>query len=363
LVSCSAEFSSSLPDEIVIALSDLVKSMNCYYRNLIEGHNTHPIDIELALKGDYSLNTKKRNLQLEAKAHIDVQRWIDNGNLLGRSVDADGICEIHKRFCEQLPEELLTITEPETGKKETVIPGSFRDKDVKVGVHIPISPGAISRFMKRFEQVYGKLSKSESIIAIAAAHHRLLWIHPFLDGNGRVARLMSHATLLETLKTKGIWSIARGLARNVNKYKEHLARCDSIRHSDLDGRGNLSESELIKFTQFFLETCIDQVKFMQQLVKPNKLINRILIWVESEIRDGNLPSKSDRILETILYRGELKRSEIANILDVSERHARRTVSALIKSGAIKSETTRTPLKIAFPSELASQWMPGLFPEY
>jgi Fic family protein len=36
-----------------------------------------------------------------------------------------------------------------------------------------------------------------------------LWIHPFLDGNGRVARLMSHAMLLEALGTGGIWSIAR----------------------------------------------------------------------------------------------------------------------------------------------------------
>ena len=62
--------------------------------------------------------------------------------------------------------------------------------------------------------------------AAAAAHHRLLWIHPFLDGNGRVARLMSHAMLLDTLESGGVWSIARGLARNVAAYKGHLAACD-----------------------------------------------------------------------------------------------------------------------------------------
>jgi Fic family protein len=44
-------------------------------------------------------------------------------------------------------------------------------------------------------------------------HHRLVWIHPFLDGNGRVARLMSHAQFLSLLGTGGVWSMARVLSR------------------------------------------------------------------------------------------------------------------------------------------------------
>ena len=55
-----------------------------------------------------------------------------------------------------------------------------------------------------------------------AAHHRLTWIHPFLDGNGRVARLMSHATLLDALHTGAAWSLARGLAHNVAAYKGRM---------------------------------------------------------------------------------------------------------------------------------------------
>ena len=55
--------------------------MNCYYSNLIEGHNTHPVDIERALAGDYSTDPEKRDLQLEAKAHIAVQKWIDEGGM------------------------------------------------------------------------------------------------------------------------------------------------------------------------------------------------------------------------------------------------------------------------------------------
>ena len=60
---------------------------------------------------------------------------------------------------------------------------------------------------------------------------------------------MSHATLLDALDTGAVWSIARGLARNVNDYKGHLAACDLPRRNDLDGRGNLSEENLAAFTK------------------------------------------------------------------------------------------------------------------
>src|SRR5580698_1139818 len=92
----SAGFRRSLPPSLLTSLANLVRAMNCYYSNLIEGHDTHPIDIELALKNDYSQDACKRDLQLEAKAHIHVQEWIDDGGLKGgRALTRDGICEIH----------------------------------------------------------------------------------------------------------------------------------------------------------------------------------------------------------------------------------------------------------------------------
>ena len=362
LAAHSAGFRRSLPEGVLTALADLVRAMNCYYSNLIEGHDTHPVDIERALKNDYSANSEKRNLQLEAKAHIAVQQWIDEDGLRGRTVSADGICEIHGRFCELLPEELLWVENPDNGARMRVIPGALRERDVRVGQHIAVSPGALPRFFTQFERTYSGLGKAETIIAAAAAHYRLLWIHPFLDGNGRVARLMSHSMLLEVLDTGGIWSIARGLARNVRSYKSHLAQCDLPRRNDLDGRGNLSEENLVSFTRFFLETCLDQVKFMEELVQPDRLRDRILLWVEEEIRADALPQKAGRILEAILYRGELPRGDAPELLGASDRHSRRVVAALIERGVVVSESTRAPLRLAFSAKLASRWMPGLFPE-
>jgi Fic family protein len=358
----SAGFRRSLPESLLVSLAGLVRSMNCYYSNLIEGHDTHPIDIERALMGEYSKDAKKRDLQLEAKAHIKVQQWIDDGGLKGRAVTADSIRETHRRFCELLPDDLLWVEDPTTKERIKVIPGELRHREVAVGLHIPVSPPAVPRFLHRFEEVYGRLGKTETILATAAAHHRLAWIHPFLDGNGRVARLMSHATLLEALDTGAVWSIARGLARNVDTYKMHLAACDQTRRNDLDGRGHLSEENLVEFTRFFLTTCLDQVAFMEGLMQPQQLRARILLWTEEEIRLDRLPPKSGAILEAVLYRGELPRGDTASIVGTGERQARRVVSALIERGVLLSGSSRAPLRLAFPATLAARWMPGLFPD-
>jgi Fic family protein len=358
----AAGFRRSLPSGISVSLSELVRSMNCYYSNLIEGHNTHPVEIERALKGEYSDNIKKKNLQLEAKAHIAVQRWIDDGNLRGRVTTREGICEVHRRFCAELPKDLLWVEKSDTHERLPVVPGKFRHDDVAVGRHIPVSPGAIPRFMDRFEAVYTRLNKVESVLATAGAHHRLAWIHPFLDGNGRVARLMSHATLLETLDTGAIWSVARGLARNVATYKELLANCDRTRRNDLDGRGNLSEEALVDFTRFFLKTCIDQIDFMEKLIQPNELRTRIQLWAEEEARLKRINPKAGLLLDAILYRGEVPRGNVPQILGLSTRYSRDPVAELTQQGVVASETPYGPLRLVFTARLAPRWMPGLFPE-
>jgi Fic family protein len=257
---------------------------------------------------------------------------------------------------------MLFVEDPHTKERVPVVPGQLRTRDVEVGSHLAVSPGAVPRFLARFEQVYGRLGKADAIVSAAAAHHRVLWIHPFLDGNGRVARLMSHATLLEQLDTGAVWSVARGLARNVREYKQYLAACDVLRRNDLDGRGNLGEEALAEFTRFYLTTAIDQVKFMEGLMQPDRLRTRILLWAEEEIRLGVLPPQSSAILEAVLYRGELPRGDAPLTIGGSQRNARRIVAALIDKGVLASESSRAPLRLAFPAALAARWMPGLFPE-
>ncbi|MDT0635204.1 Fic family protein [Spectribacter hydrogenooxidans] len=362
LTARSSRLRHRLPGGLVRALAGLVRSMNCYYSNLIEGHDTHPVAIERALNDDFSVDPRQRDLQLEAKSHIAAQQWIDNGGLADRAACVEGLRELHRRFCEHLPKSLLVVEHPQTGKPLPVVPGNLRQHDVQVGRHVPISPGSLPRFLTRFEQVYGQVGRTEGVLAAACAHHRLLWLHPFLDGNGRVAHLMSYALLLDRLETGAIWSVARGLARNEGEYKARLMACDLERRNDLDGRGHLSEEALAEFVGFFLNVCLDQVDFMERLVEPAALTDRVVRWARDEIERGRLAPRSDRVLEAALYRGELPRGEVVDIAGVSERQARRVSRGLLDTGIVTAESTRAPLRLTFPAHLASRLMPGLFPE-
>ena len=164
------------------------------------------------------------------------------------------------------------------------------------------------------------------------------------------------------LDTGGLWSIARGLARREGEYKKHLAACDEVRRGDRDGRGHLGEAALSSFTKFFLEVCIDQVKFMEALMQPQALRDRILKWAEEEMKFGRLPANAPRVLDAILFRGALPRSEVAAVVGQSVRSATNITNALSKSGIIRASSARADWQLAFPAKLAPRIVPGLFPE-
>jgi Fic family protein len=356
---------SQLPLSVRQGVGDLVRSMNCYYSNLIEGHETHPRDIDRALShADYSVDPQKRALQYEAVAHIEVQRLIDTGeDLQVETTTVDYLSWLHREFCGRLPEEFLWVQNPDTSERLRVIPGELRKGWVQVGRHIPPNAEALPRFLQRFAEAYDRrgLSRVRQIIALGAAHHRVLWIHPFYDGNGRVTRLMSHASLLRCGVGSSLWSVARGLARNVQKYKTLLMAADEPRHGDLDGRGALSTEKLIEFCEFFLTICIDQIDFMGSLLEPEDLLRRMRLHVEDEVQAGHLPKGTYALLREALLVGDVARGRAGEITGYGERMARNVVSELLKKGYLKSESNRSPLVLSFPIDAVERWFPRLYP--
>ncbi len=365
LATKASGLASQLVPTVRESLGDLVRSMNCYYSNLIEGHDTHPRDIDRALtQEDYSSDPEKRALQHEAVAHIEVQRLIDyHEDLEEKTTNQNYLIWLHQEFCRRMPDELLWVQNPNTSERIRVVPGKLRDGNVQVGKHIPPGAEALPLFLERFAAAYdsNRLSKVRQIIALGAAHHRLLWIHPFYDGNGRVTRLMSHASLIRYGVGSSLWSVARGLARNANEYKTLLMATDALRRGDLDGRGTLSTQALKDFCVFFLKTCIDQVDFMASLLEPNDLLRRMRIHIEEEVDRGQLPKGSFPILREALLAGEVLRGQTASLTGYGERMARNVVSDLIKKGYLKSDSTRAPLILSFPLDAIERWFPKLYP--
>jgi Fic family protein len=364
VIAASSALAGQLHPLVSTAVGELVRSMNCYYSNLIEGHDTNPRDIERALVSDYSNDPKRRDLQLEARAHIEVQRMIDLGEAPKESVASVAYVRwLHHEFCTRLPDDLLWATNPDTNERIRVIPGELRKSSVKVGRHIPPPPELIEALLHRFEEAYSspKLSTIQRIIAVGAAHHRLLWIHPFIDGNGRVARLLSHAMLVDTRVGSSLWSVARGLARKVDAYRIALAGADAARTGDFDGRGALSLGGLKSFCVFFLETCRDQIEFMRSLLQPSELLRRMKLYIDDEIDAGRLPKGSMGLLREALLTGELERGMASELTGYQERRARDTLAALLERGLLVPTSPKGPVRLGFPVDVLERWFPRLYP--
>lgn len=347
-------------------LADLVRVMNCYYSNLIEGHNTRPRDIEKALAGT-ELEEETRPLALEARAHVIVQRAIDEMHRNGTMpipTSVEFLTWVHQYFYDEMPEEFRVIEHP-NGTSEPIVPGRMRqqgDSEVSVGRHNPPSSARVATFMEHFDKRFQIAARSASgrIIAIASAHHRLNYIHPFPDGNGRVSRLMSHAMALNAgIGGQGLWSISRGLARGLQdrgEYKRMMDLADSPRRGDRDGRGNLSEAALKTFSAWFLSVSLDQITFSAKLFDLAGLDKRYRRLVADTIDDKRAPD----LISAVLRHGMLDRGDAQVVLKTSERTSRNTLKQLTTAGYLTSASPKTPVRLAFPLDYRERLFPNLF---
>lgn len=362
----AAQLGRGLHPDSAAELADLVRMMNCYYSNLIEGHNTRPKDIERALAGA-EIEPERRSLALEAKAHVEVQREIDamhRGGRLPTPTSIGFIKWLHERFYAQVPDEFRYLERPD-GTRMEILPGEFRslpEHDVAVGRHVPPSSERIVAFMEWFEKRFAIAERQAStrIIAIATAHHRFNYVHPFPDGNGRVSRLMSHAMALKAgIGGHELWSISRGLARGLKdrgEYKRMMDHADSPRQGDRDGRGNLSEAALKDFVEWFLTVCLDQVRFSSVMFDFDTLEERYRTLVRYVSSDRRAPD----LAAAVLKHGSLPRGDASLVLRTSERTARTTLNDLVRHGFLKSDSPKAPVRIAFPLDYRERLFPNLF---
>jgi len=368
LLAATTALGRSLHPRTAENLAGLVRIMNTYYSNLIEGHDTRPRDIERALAGQFDDDEGRRNLQVEAVAHVRVRAELDRMALAGKlpePASAEFIRWLHIEFYKDAPDAMLRIKGSDL--EFVMEPGEWRSRpehDVAVGRHELPSSERVADFMKHFESRYQfeHFGAAVGITAIAAAHHRFNYIHPFPDGNGRVSRLMSHAMAYKAeVGAHGLWSISRGLARGLESrgdYKRMMDHADMPRQGDLDGRGNLSLRALSEFVLWFLRVCVDQVDFMSSLFELEGLAKRLRRYVERV----DLKPEATRLLEEALIRGSFERGEARRITGLPERTARRILNDVVELGLLASETPKGAVSLRFPSDTLDTLFPRLFPE-
>jgi len=370
LTAASAKLSGQLHPKSLETLERYMRVINSYYSNLIEGHATRPDEVRAAQRGEYSDDPAKRDLQLESLAHISTQGWIRESD-----PDIDGvfsvefISEVHRRFYQEIPEQMWLIFDAKGQAVDKVVPGAWRSHGVTVGQHIAIPGEQVADAMQHFCRIYdpSRYRGDRRLIAIAAAHHRFAWIHPFADGNGRVVRLLTDAALRAVgLDSYGAWCLSRGLARSSASYKTRLHNADQTRQGSYDGRGPLTEKGLITFCDYMLDTANDQVRYISDLLSVHALRERIDGYVQAR-NDGRVRGveKLKPVAATLLYtafiQGEISRAQAIELTGMSERSASRLLSELKKDGLLSDSSNKSPLRWEIPEHAEPWYFPELAP--
>ncbi len=345
-------------------LRTLLRAMNSYYTNRIEGQHTLPVEIEQALRNDYSADADKARRQRLAVAHMAAeqaleQRW---SQWEPRQIwSAAMVCDIHQDLFARLSEQDRTLAEG-----DALQPGVLRDREVSVGRHAAPQAQALPAFLERWGSFYAQVRRGEmQVLAVAASHQRLAWIHPFRDGNGRVARLHTHLALGHMGLTNGLWSPLRGFARTQEAYYARLAAADEPRAGDLDGRGNLSEQALCDWMGYVLGHCLDQVRFMAALLGLDSMKDRIaacLSFEENVVRQGVRTEALRALHYLFATQGELERADFKAMLGLGERQATGQVTALLKRGLLVTDSPYGRLRFGVPQHALRFYFPGLWPE-
>ncbi|KQR76437.1 hypothetical protein ASG35_15335 [Burkholderia sp. Leaf177] len=349
-------------------LREALRPMNSYYTNKIEGQHTEPLLIERALNEDFSAKPGEAQKQRIAVAHIGTERWgeetfptFDSTTFFDGSV----VQAIHRHLHDQLsPQDLLQIGED--GQEEKISPGDWRERGVKVGAHIPPDPATVPRFMEEWTRGYRYSRAGETaVIALTAAHHRLAWIHPFLDGNGRTARLHTHLGLSALGLTQGLWSPMRGFAREQANYYKYLITADQRRKGDLDGRGVLSESGLVEFIDFCMSLYLDQIRFMDGMLQMQAFEARLAQMLAAEATKAETRFLRVEAAQALAYLGtvgSLDRARFKGMTGLTSRTADRVLADLFKLGIVSSKTPKGPIELALPLKLFRYLFPRLWPE-
>lgn len=351
-----------LPAQTAARLGALLRHTSSYYSNLIEGQYTEPVELAATAP-----QRSHRQLADLGRIHIRAQQVLERQvSFLGgirwpELFSADFVAGVHRRlFSGAAPEDLRLAN------GTTMTPGQMRDQiaqNVKIGTHTAPDYTDVLPMLARMQDVYGaNRDPRRQLLAALAYHHRLAWLHPFADGNGRVVRMVTHLHLFRLGLASPLWSLSRGLARKQREYYDRLANADAPRRGDLDGRGQLTQEGLFEFLRFMLNVCIDQLDYMSSAIATEHLRERLekLVVFENSFTRAGVRPEAARALHILITQGAVSRSDFKVYLGLGERVAITQLKALIDLGVVDSPTPKSrEIYPALPVWFAQQLFPDL----
>lgn len=306
-------FSQIIPDVDFFITMHILKEAITSSR--IEGTKTN---MEEALIKEEDLNPKKRDDWAEVQNYIQA---------INTSIQELEKLPISNRLIRNTHRVLLSGVR---GKHK--IPGDFRTSQNWIGatlkdaVFIPPHHSEVAELMSDLEKFINEEDNPvPHLIKIAIIHYQFETIHPFLDGNGRLGRLLITLYLVsnDVLKKPSLY-LSDFFERHKSYYYDNLM---TVRLT----------SNLIQWIKFFLVGVIETSKESIQVFKD-------IITLKTDIETNRLPKLGSKIekaqqLLNHLYQVPITNSkQVAKILEVSPSTANRLITEMIELG-ILSELT------------------------
>lgn len=334
-----------LPENTAIRIGGLMRITNSYYSNLIEGQFTEPATLSARIP-----RRDSKQLRELAESHIGVQELLERAVRRPKSIEASWgvffapelISVIHRRLFASASDEDLRLSDG-----RLLVPGQLRDaaqRNVLVGDHAAPAWESVTPMLKRLQQVYGgQPDQTSRVLSALAYHHRLAFVHPFEDGNGRVVRMATHLQLMRLGLASPLWSLSRGLARKQDEYYGRLRAADQPRRGDLDGRGQLTQRGLFEFVEFMLQVCIDQMDYVEQsmgLVSLRQRLERV-IGLESRFIESGVKQDMAKAIHILLTQGEVARADFKTFSGLHDRVASDQLKKLIDMGVVEAPSAKS----------------------
>lgn len=174
-----------LPPSIVKKLNEQFIIEWTYNSNAIEGNTLSLQETELVINRGLTIGNKSLKEHFEAINHKECIELIEKFVEKKDELSTDFIKKIHKSILKNIDDSQA---------------GVYRNTNVRIlgAVHIPPNAGKIKGLMDEFLVWYYENKHTMSVPELAAwVQYRFVWIHPFIDGNGRTARLLMNLVLLQ----------------------------------------------------------------------------------------------------------------------------------------------------------------------
>lgn len=188
----SAVLTGSVLPEHFFQLKRIFQFLESLQSARIEGNRTTIEEfVEEQINGDTGQSESIREIQNLEDAVIYLEEAFKRAPT--REIDHSLICELHRITVKNL-------RDPRSGGEGDDTPGRYRSKSVKIvgADHKPPPPWDVEAEMNELVLfINQQIPLQMELLRIAVAHHHFTYIHPFGNGNGRVARLLTYGMLLK----------------------------------------------------------------------------------------------------------------------------------------------------------------------